>query len=62
MSYVKSNLDNWIEEETAEYGDCIIDEQSISNSFSDDGYEFYPALSFTFIDGATYTVIVHDNP
>ena len=62
VNYVKNNLDIWIEEDIEFYGDCVIDEQSISNSFSDDGYEFYPALSFTFIDGATYTVIVHDNP
>jgi len=62
VNYVKNNLDIWIEEDIEFYGDCVIDELSISETHSNDGHGTYPALNFNFIDGATYTVIVHDNP
>ena len=72
-SYISSNddervqlsrnlLDRIVSEDYMAYGNYIVDLYSIEETTSNDGNGRHPALRYSFIDGSTFVVIVHNNP
>ena len=55
-------LDDLITEEIEQYGNSVINKDSIENSDAYDYHDYFPALCFKFIDGGKFRILVHNHP
>ena len=60
--FMRQLLDDIINEEMEQYGNSVINKNSIEDQTTSDSYELFPALRFKFVDGGAFLILVHNHP
>ena len=60
--FMRQLLKDIIKEEMGQYGNSVINQDSIEDYETDDSYNDFPALRFKFVDGGRLLILVHNHP